>query len=353
MLGAVMTSIKKEVLMHSHHAQQLSRRRFLGGVTLAGMAGLLGAHPRPVAAEPPPETTRIRLLQFTSSCQAPLNLSEELLRTEGFTDVQWVSSDDGVVSQFLAAGTVDLGMNFVGPNLIGLEAGDPAMILAGGHVGCFELVGSDRVRSIRDLKGKTVAIRGLGGPEHVFLSAMAAYVGLDPQRDITWVRHVTADTVALFAEGKIDAFMPLAMMAQELRAKQIGHVVVNSAVDRPWSQYFCCMIIGHREFIRQHPVATKRAMRAILKTADLCALAPERAAQLLVDKGLAKQYAYALQLMQELPYGKWRDYNPEDTVRFYALRLHEAGMVKSSPEKLITQGTDWRFLTELKKELKG
>jgi NitT/TauT family transport system substrate-binding protein len=242
-------------------------------------------------------------------------------------------------------------MNFIGPNIMGLEAGDPAIILAGGHVGCFELVGTDRVQSIRDLKGKAVA--ALGSAEHVFLSAMAAYVGLDPRRDITWVRDTTADPVALLTEGKIDAFIAFPPRTQELRAKQIGHVVVNSTVDRPWSQYFCCMIIGHREFIHKHPVATKRAMRAILKAADLCALEPERAAHALVDKGFAKQYEYALQLMQDLPYGRWRDYNPEDTVRFYALRLHEAGMIKSSPQKIIEQGTDWRFLNELKKELKG
>jgi NitT/TauT family transport system substrate-binding protein len=182
---------------------------------------------------------------------------------------------------------------------------------------------------------------------------MAAYVGLDPRQDITWVTHVTADTVGLLAEGQIDAFMAFPTIAQELRAQQIGQVVVNSAVDRPWSQYFCCMLIGHREFVRKHPVATKRAMRAILKTADLCALDPDRAAQSLMDKGLTTQYEYARQLMQDLPYGKWRDYNPEDTVRFYALRLHEAGMIKSTPQKLIAEGTDWRFLTELKKELKG
>jgi NitT/TauT family transport system substrate-binding protein len=339
--------------MTIQHARPFSRRRFLGGVTLAGTAGLLGVHPRPVAAEPPPETTRIRLIQFTSTCQAPLYLSDALLRTEGFTDVKWVRSDVGTVSKLLAAGNVDLGMNFVGPNLIGIEAGDPATILAGGHVGCFELVGTDRVRSIRDLKGKTVAVAALGNAEHVFLSAMAAHVGLDPRQDITWVTHATADTVALLTEGKIDAFMAFPPRAQELRAQQIGQVVVNSAVDRPWSQYFCCMIIGHREFIRQHPVATKRAMRAILKTADLCALEPERAAHSLVDKGFATQYESTLQLMQDLPYGTWRDYNPEDTVRFYALRLHEAGMIKSSPQKIIEQGTDWRFLNELKKELKG
>jgi NitT/TauT family transport system substrate-binding protein len=40
-------------------------------------------------------------------------------------------------------------------------------------------------------------------------------------------------------------------------------------------------------------------------------------------------------------------------MRYFALRLHEAGMIKSSPQKIIAQGTDWRFLNELKKELKG
>jgi NitT/TauT family transport system substrate-binding protein len=57
--------------------------------------------------------------------------------------------------------------------------------------------------------------------------------------------------------------------------------------------------------------------------------------------------------MQELLYGKWREYDPEDTIRFYALRLHEAGMIKSSPQKIIAHCTDWRFLYELKKGLKG
>jgi NitT/TauT family transport system substrate-binding protein len=332
-------------------ADRWDRREFLRSVALGGTAGLVGLHSGAALAEPPPETTSIRLIQFTSACQAPLYLSDALLRTEGFTDVQWVRSDLVAVSRLLAAGSVDIGMNFVGPNIMGLEAGDPAIILAGGHVGCFELVGTDRVRSIRDLKGKAVA--ALGYADYVFLSAMAAHVGLDPRREITWVTHSTADPVALLTEGKIDAFIAFPPMTQELRAKQIGHVVVNSAVDRPWSQYFCCMIIGHREFIHKHPVATKRVMRAILKSADLCALEPGGAAHSLVDKGFAKQYEYALQLMRDLPYGKWRDYNPEDTVRFYALRLHEAGMIKSSPQKILGQGTDWRFLNELKKELKG
>jgi NitT/TauT family transport system substrate-binding protein len=244
-------------------------------------------------------------------------------------------------------------MLFSPPFLLRLEAGDPLVVLAGVHVGCFELFGTARVRGIRDLKGKTAAVNGLGGPEHVFIASMAAHVGLDPRQDIRWVVHPPAESARLLAEGTIDALLAFLPFAQELRAKQIGHVVVNSGYDRPWSYYFCCMVGANREFVWKHPVATKRAVRAILKAADLCAREPERVAQFLVDKGYVSRYDSALQTMQEVPYGMWREYDPEDTVRFYALRLHEAGMIKSSPQKLIAQGTDWRFLKELKREMKG
>ena len=108
-----------------------------------------------------------------------------------------------------------------------------------------------------------------------------------------------------------------------------------------------------RAFVRQHPVATKRALRALLKAADVCALEPERTAQRIVDRGAARRYDSALQTLKEIPYGTWREYDPEDAVRFYALRMREVGLLKSSPQRIIAQGTDWRFFNELKKELKG
>jgi NitT/TauT family transport system substrate-binding protein len=340
--------------MSTQRADGWSRREFLGSLTLAGTAGFLGLQPRPVAAEPPPETTRLRLVRRPAICVAPEYVAEELLQGEGFTEVQYVKVEDSVAAfTSLAAGEADLTLHFSGPLLLQLDTGAPVVILAGVHVGCFELFGTERVRAIRDLKGKTVAVQGPGAPEHVFLASMAAYVGLDPRRDINWVAHPLAEAVRLFTEGKLDALLAFPPGAQELRAKGIGHVVVNSSSDRPWSQYFCCMVAGHREFVRKHPVATKRAVRAILKAADMCALDPERAARLLVDKDYISRYDYALQTMKDVPYGKWREYDPEDTVRFYALRLHEIGMIKSSPQKLMAQGTDWRFFNALKKELKG
>jgi NitT/TauT family transport system substrate-binding protein len=122
-------------------------------------------------------------------------------------------------------------------------------------------------------------------------------------------------------------------------------------MDKPWSQYYCCMPTARREFVQQNPVATKRALGAILQAADICYRDPERSAHFLVDRGYTLNYDYALQAMKEIPYGVWRMYDPADTMRFFALGLHDAGMVKLSPDEIIAKGTDWRFLNELKQEL--
>jgi NitT/TauT family transport system substrate-binding protein len=340
--------------MSNQRAESWSRREFLGRLTVAGTTGLLALHPRPVAAEPPLETTKLRLLKETGRiCWAPQYVAEDLLRAEGFTDVTYVDFPGGPVAESLAAGKADISLHFVGPNIIRLDQGDPVVFIAGVHVGCFEVIATERVRRITDLKGKTAGVSSLRGAEHVFFASIAAHVGLSPQQDISWAVNPPDESIRLLSEGKIDAFLGFPPAPQELRAKQIGHVLVNSAVDRPWSQYFCCLAIGNRDFIQKHPVATKRALRALLKAADLCAQDPERAARALVDRKSTSRYDLALQVVKEIPYNRWREYDPEDTVRFYTLRLHEAGMIKSSPQKIIAQGTDWRFLNELKKELKG
>ena len=113
------------------------------------------------------------------------------------------------------------------------------------------------------------------------------------------------------------------------------------------------MLAGHREFVRKYPIATKRVTRAILKAADLCATEPERAARLLVNGGFTERYDYALQTLSGLPYDKWREYDAEDTIRFYALRLRDVGLIKSTPQKIIAEGTNFRFFDELKRELKA
>ena len=340
--------------MNSQKDRIWTRRDFLNALTMAGVTGLLGITSETLAADPPPETRKLRFDRGTSICSAPRYVAEALLRSEGFTDVQYIETAQGIDAvKALGSGEIDFAITFVGNSLLQIDAGDPIVLLAGLHIGCYELFGNDRIRSIRDLKGKRVAVSELKSGRHLFLASMAKYVGLDPRKDIDWVTDPPAVGMRLFAEGKVDALMGFPPEPQELRAKKIGHVVVNTTLDRPWSQYFCCGIVASRDFVRQHPAATKRVLRAILKANQICALEPERAARLLVDKGYTKQYDYAVQTLKEIPYGNWRDYDPEDTARFYSLRLHEAGLIKNNPQKILAQGTDWRFLRELKKEMKA
>ena len=327
------------------------RRRFLATLSSAGAAGLMGARAS-LAQEPPLETTTIRIVKNSSICIAPVYIAEELLHAEGFTNVRYVTSDAGIQQwKAVANGEIDISPHYPPQFIPLLDAGEKVTIIAGLHLGCFVLFANERVRSIADLKGKTVGVRDFGAAPYAFVATMAAYIGLNPNKDIQWV--TTPSPMQLFADGKIDAFLGFPPEPQELRARRIGHVVVDSAVDRPWSQYFCCMLVGNQDFVRRNPVATKRYLRAMIKATELCATQPAQVARRIVEAGFTSRHDYALQTLREIPYGRWRDYDPEDTIRFYSLRLREAGMIKSTPNRILAESTDWRFLNELKRELKG
>jgi NitT/TauT family transport system substrate-binding protein len=328
-----------------------TRRRFLTTLSLAGAAGLVHP-PRGLAEEGALETTTVRLPKIFSICVAPQYVADDLLRAEGFTDIRYVATGTNA-PEAIARAEIDFGSNFAPVLVTGLDRGFPITALGPEHVGCFEVFGKEGIQSILDLKGKSVGVEAIGSPTHLFLSVIAANIGIDPSKDINWVTSGSVKPMQLFMDGKIDAFLGLPPEPQELRARHVGRVLLNSAVDRPYSHYICCLLIGSRDYVRNYPVATKRVLRAILKANELCATEPARAARRLVDGGFTDRYDYALQTLTELPYDKWRDYDPEDTVRFYALRLREAGMTKSGPQKIIADGTDWRFLNELKRELKA
>ena len=339
---------------------KLTRRTFLTSSSALGAASFLKI-PSSLAAERPLETTRVRLVTAPVICTVPARLAEDLLRLEGFTEVEYVDVQTEIGPSLVAAGRADFTQWGVFGTIPLLDAGDPIVLLAGVHAGCQELFASNRIHAVRDLKGRRIAVTALGNEDHITISSILAYVGIDPRKDVTWiagginagVSQEESGAMKLFVAGEADAYMAFEPEQQHLRRRKIGHAIVRMVEDKPWSQYFCCTIAGNQDFVRANPVATKRVIRAILKGADICANEPERAARYVVEKRHATSYDTALQALSTLPYRRWRDANPEDTLRFHALRLHEVGIVKNSPQKLIAQGTDWRFLNELKKELKA
>jgi NitT/TauT family transport system substrate-binding protein len=286
-------------------------------------------------------------------CNAPQYVAGELLRAEGFTDIRYVVTPRPGSGDSVVLGEVDFSMETAWTLVTKIDAGEPITALAGVMVGCYELFANERVRGIGDLKGKSLGTQGAGSTRVGLPTLLAASVGLDPAKDIDWVAAPSRRPLELFMQGKIDAILAFPPEPQDLRARHIGHVIVNTALDHPWSQYFCCLLAGNRKFVRNYPRATKSVVRAILRATDICADDPARAARQLVDSSVTTRYDQALQTLGELPFDKWREYDAEDTIRFYTLRMNEVGFITSSPKKIITEGTDWRFLNELKRELKA
>ena len=334
-----------------------NRRHFLttglsmAAAGLAGAAALTGAR-RSVAEEAPPETTALRLATSPATCLAPLDILDDLVRDEGFAEVHYVRGESSA-SEIVARGEADFGQDFSGGTIALIDAAVPMVMLAGVHLGCFELFARESIRSVVELKGNKVGVLGtaVGTADYEIVSIVAASVGLNPTKDINWVAHGPRDPKELFADGEIDAFLAWPPLSQELRARNLGRVILSSVVDRPWSQYFCCMLMGASDFVRRNPIATKRVVRAMLRATDICAAKPDWVAQRLVDRGFTSRYDYARQGLSDIDYRSWREYDAEDSIRFYALRLRELNMIKSSPDKIIAQGTDWRFIKEVRKEL--
>lgn len=331
----------------------VGRRRFLANTAGLGAASVLGS-PWTATAESRLETGRIRIVKAPAICLAPLYLAEELLRADGFSEIRYVTTEQNTDPDLLASNRADFSSS-APPNLLPyLDSGKPFVALAGLHGGCYELFVHEKVRTIRELKGKRVAVSAMDSLEYYYVASIAAYVGMDPRRDIDWVDAKTFDgMMEAFVSGKADAILAFPPQPQALRAKKIGRVIVNTAVDRPWNQYFCCMIAARKDFVAANPVATKRVVRALLKATDICASQPERAARHMVERGYEPQYDVAFEVVKSLSYNRWRTIDPEDSLRFFGVRLHETGLIKTAPQKLISQGTDWRFLNELKRELKA
>jgi NitT/TauT family transport system substrate-binding protein len=333
--------------------KNITRRYFLSSASALTAASMLGM-PSIASAEPPPETTRIRLTHSPAICLAPQYLAEDLLRIEGFTEIEYVQLETEAAPQLVEKGMADIFMWDVPGIIPTIDRAAPVVVLSGVHAGCYELIANEGINSVRDLKGKTVAVQIANSGDQILLSSMLAYLGMDPRKDVRWIAgEKFGDAMELFVAGKADAFMGFAPQPQELRRKNIGHVLVNTAQDRPWSQYYCCAVVANQNFTERNPVATKRALRAFLKAADICAAQPERVARYLVKRGFEPRYDIGLEVLTSLPYKRWREANVEDTIRFHALRLHEVGMLETAPNALVSRSVDRRYLDEIRRELKA
>lgn len=332
-----------------------TRRATIGGLAAGAGVGLVGLLSEKVSAEPPPEVTKIRIIQEEGVpvlCWAPQYLAMDFLRMEGFEEVELGDFHGSNNAYALAENVADIAVPLATDIAIEADRGADITLLAGLHVGCVEVFANDNVANINDLKGARLLAEQEEDDARRFLSAVIAYVGLDPEKDVEWIYAPTAEWPSVFADGGADVVRLFPSMSYDFHERGLGHVIMNTTLDDPWRHFYCCMIAARNEFVRNYPIATKRALRAYMKAQQACANDKEKSARRLVELGATDRLDYAQRALDDIPYGTWRDYDPAASLRFFALRLRDAGFIKASPGALVDQVADTSFWSQLRTELK-
>jgi len=295
-------------------------------------------------------------------CDPPTVIAKEFLLEEGFTDIQYVRAPV-TTTEWLTADKADFHSGYGNLIAANVDAGLRMVALAGIHPGCFEVFATPGISTIRDLRGKTIAVNARNASDQFygFFSILLAYVGVDPLTEVNFV-EIGPDINALrdaFVDGRSQAFIAPAAFGPSLRRnpKNPGKVILDTTMDKPWSQYYCCNLVANRDWVRRYPVATKRFTRAILRAADAVAKDKPRAAHEYVAGGFNSTTASPIdeeitnEIIRDLSYD-WREIDAEETLRFFALRLADAKLIKSTPQQIIAQGSDFAFMREQRTALK-
>src|SRR5205814_1561313 len=137
--------------------------------------------------------------------------------------------------------------------------------------------------------------------------------------------------------------------------KNAGRVILDTGMDRPWSQYYCCLYIANRDWAQRYPVAAKRVTRALMRATDLGAKDLAASARIAIDKKIFPAqitYDVLYDFLKDMTY-PWRDLDADETLRFYALRMADAKLIKKTPQQIVSEGTDLAYIKQLRKELKA
>jgi NitT/TauT family transport system substrate-binding protein len=289
-----------------NHRRMMSRRALLGtgaAAALTAPLGVWGAQAFPFKQAAPIDFSEFPICKASSDapvltgaprklklswnagavCLAPLpiaidhgffqkqNLDVELVNYSGSTDQ---------LLEAIATGKSDAGLGMALRWLKPLEQGFDVKIVAGTHGGCMRALAptGSTITKISDLKGKTVAIGDMAGPDKNFFSIQLVKAGIDPNKDVEW-RQYPGNLVRLAVEkGEAHAMLasdPLAYLwLKDGTLKEVG-----SNLDGPYKDMSCCIVGVRGSLLRDEPLVARGLTQALLDAAMFASQNPDKAAK--------------------------------------------------------------------------
>lgn len=138
--------------------------------------------------------------------------------------------------------------------LAGAERGVPESVVALSHRHGDILTVAKDVNSIRDLKGKRVAIPHRMSVHNILLSQALKKEGLT-LKNVEWIEMPPPDMPAALARGDIKGFIVAEPFGTKAIQAGFGKKLVNAK--DIWPDYICCGLVINPSFKKQYPAATK------------------------------------------------------------------------------------------------
>lgn len=260
-----------------------SRRHFLRNSTLLGAAMGLGSMGTLRAAETPLHTIKLAWGQ-SAVCQAPISvaLKQGFFRKYGLNvePVNFSGSTDALL-QAIATGQADGGIGMALRWLKPLEQGFDVDLTVGTHGGCMRLLvpqNSD-IKSVTDLKGKSVAVSDQASPIRNFFAIQLAKQSIDPDKQVNWLQYPADLFGEALRKGEVQALAADDPQAWQLK-QQYNLVEIDNNLKGEYANLTCCVLGLRGSLVRDNPNVARAITQAIVDAQQWTAEHPEETAKI-------------------------------------------------------------------------
>ncbi|WP_026486253.1 ABC transporter substrate-binding protein [Caldanaerobius polysaccharolyticus] len=224
----------------------------------------------------------VRIGHYGGTCDAPTYVAYEkgFFKKNGL-DVELVKVDFNTLKDGIGTGKIDA-VN-ASPGLFKpIEQGLNIKITNGIHTGCIQGVVpvNSPIKSIKDLKGKTIGVDAIGGVPMVLLSAELNKYGIDPKKDVTWKVYPDAQLQQAMEKGEIDAFVAWDPFGEQtIEAGKGRNIFGNNHNDQ-----YCCFVGINGKVLKENPDIAKAITKSYAEADKWIEQHPDETAKLEADK---------------------------------------------------------------------
>lgn len=285
------------------------------------------------------ELKKIKIGYVGLTCDTDIFVAYEkgFFKDEGL-DVEMIKMPWPDLREALSLGKIDATHHLIMFLLKPIEGGVNIRLTAGVHKGCLRVqaaMNSD-IKTVLDLKGKRIAVPGMGTPPFILASRAMVAAGMDPNKDVDWKVFPPAEMELALDKGLVDAVADSEPIGTMLVSKGKVRNIVDQATDAPYKDEYCCGVVVSAKMCDGDPPTAGKITRAILKGSKWTDTNPAAAAALAVEK----KYIASSKEMNAMALSKL-SYVPsisggKAAVISAAIEMKKCGMLKPStvPEDL-------------------